>query len=117
MSRTISPSTRKRAPRAYSKFSGSFSSTFGETAEDWRYVELVTINPKEITPEEFDARLRELSEGRGFDDIVSLVPVAALIEHAADFLADGGWFNICAGVARGTMANLDVNSISKRRVR
>jgi L-sorbose 1-phosphate reductase len=82
-----------------------------------RGVELVTLNPKEMSPEEFDARLRELSEGRGFDDIVSLVPVAALIEHAADFLADAGWFNIFAGVARGTIANLDVNAIKHRRVR
>jgi D-arabinose 1-dehydrogenase-like Zn-dependent alcohol dehydrogenase len=82
-----------------------------------RGVELIILNPKELGAAEFDARLREISEGRGFDDIVSLVPVAALIEHAADFLADGGWFNIFAGVARGTMANLDVNAISRRRVR
>ena len=37
-----------------------------------RGVELITLNPKEIGPEAFDARLREISEGRGFDDIVSL---------------------------------------------
>lgn len=94
----------------------SVSDRFGPDAQA-RGVELVTLNPKQMTSEAFDAELRRLSEGRGFDDIVSLVPVPALIEHAADFLADGGWFNIFAGVARGTMANLDVNAIKARRVR
>ena len=57
------------------------------------------------------------TKDRGYDDILSMVPVAALIEHAADYLAKGGWFNIFAGVARGTMANLDVNRIIKDGVR
>jgi threonine dehydrogenase-like Zn-dependent dehydrogenase len=82
-----------------------------------RGIELITINPKEISAEAFHNELKRLSERRGFDDIVSLVPVAALIEQAADYLADGGWFNIFAGVARGTMASLDVNAIKLRRVR
>jgi threonine dehydrogenase-like Zn-dependent dehydrogenase len=80
-------------------------------------ITLVTLNPKEMTPEQFDQRLRELTGGRGFDDIVSLVPAAALIEHADAFLADGGWFNIFAGVARGTMADVDVDSVVHRGVR
>ncbi len=94
----------------------SVAGRFGASAKE-RGVELVTLNPKELTPEQFDSELRRLSDDRGFDDIVSLVPVAALIEHAAGFLADGGWFNIFAGVARGTMAKLDVNDIIHRGVR
>jgi threonine dehydrogenase-like Zn-dependent dehydrogenase len=94
----------------------SVSDRFGADAEA-RGVKLVTLNPKEMGQEAFDAKLKELSEGHGFDDIVSLVPVASLIEHAADYLADGAWFNIFAGVARGTMANLDVNAIIQRGVR
>jgi threonine dehydrogenase-like Zn-dependent dehydrogenase len=89
---------------------------FGGIAAE-RGIELVAINPKEMSPEEFNARLSQLSEERGFDDIISMVPVAALIEHAADYLAEGGWFNIFAGVARGTMAYLDVNTIIQRRGR
>lgn len=89
---------------------------FGGIAAE-RGIELVVINPKEITPEEFDARLHQLSEGRGFDDIISMVPVAALIEHAADFLAHGGWFNIFAGIARGVMASLDMNQVIHKRAR
>lgn len=88
---------------------------YQQTAER-RGIQLIALNPKEMSPAEFDQRLREVSGG-GFDDIVSLVPVPALIEHATGFLADGAWFNIFAGVARGTMASLNVNDIRKRRIR
>jgi threonine dehydrogenase-like Zn-dependent dehydrogenase len=88
----------------------SVADRFGADAKA-RGLDLVILNPKTMEPAAFDAELRRLTNGRGFDDIVSLVPVAALIEHADAFLADGGWFNIFAGVARGTMANLDVNAI------
>ena len=94
----------------------SVKDRFGKTAEE-RGIQLVTLNPKEMGTEAFNAELNRLSEGTGFTDILSMVPVAALIEHAADYLADGAWFNIFAGVARGTMANLDVNAIIQRRVR
>ena len=94
----------------------SVKDRFGKTAEE-RGIQLVTLNPKEMGPEAFNAELTRLSAGAGFTDILSMVPVAALIEHAADYLADGAWFNIFAGVARGTMANLDVNAIIQRRVR
>lgn len=82
-----------------------------------RGVELVTLNPKAMESDAFEGELRRLSEDRGFDDIVSLVPAPALIEHAADLLAEGGWFNIFAGVARGTVAPLDMNAIVQRGVR
>lgn len=95
---------------------GTLVERFSETAKR-RGVQLIAINPREMSPEAFDARLRELTGGRGFDDIVSLVPVPALIEHATGFLADGAWFNVFAGVARGTMAALDVNDIRRRGVR
>ena len=94
----------------------SVKDRFGKTAEE-RGIQLVTLNPKEMGAAAFDAELHRLSAGAGFTDILSMVPVAALIEHAADYLADGAWFNIFAGVARGTMANLDANAIVQRRVR
>ncbi len=89
---------------------------FGGMARDCG-IDLIAINPKTLSGEEFDSRLRSLTDGHGYSDIVSMVPVAALIEHAANFLAEGGWFNIFAGVARGTMAGLDVNQIIHRRAR
>jgi L-sorbose 1-phosphate reductase len=89
---------------------------FGKIAQE-RGIELSALNPNELGAEKFNAELHRLGDGRGYDDIVSMVPVASINEHAADFLAEGGWFNIFAGVARGTMANLDVNQIARNRVR
>jgi threonine dehydrogenase-like Zn-dependent dehydrogenase len=94
----------------------SLPDRLGAIAQE-RGVELITLNPKEMGEEAFNAEIARLGEGRGYDDILSMVPVAALIEHAADYLAPGAWFNIFAGVARGTMANLDVNAIIQKRVR
>ena len=82
-----------------------------------RGIELVTLNPQAMGEAAFHAELIRLNAGRGYDDVLSMVPVAAVIEHAADYLAPGGWFNIFAGVARGTMANLDVNAVVEKRVR
>jgi L-sorbose 1-phosphate reductase len=89
---------------------------FGGLAAE-RGIDLIAINPKTMQPDDFDAQLRRLTDDRGFSDIISMVPVAALIEHAAGFLAEGGWFNIFAGVARGTMASLDVNAIVRKGAR
>lgn len=88
---------------------------YASTAER-RGIKLIGINPNDLSPEAFNERLRELSGG-GFDDIVSLVPVPALIEHATGFLANGAWFNVFAGVARGTKASINANDIRERRVR
>jgi L-sorbose 1-phosphate reductase len=81
---------------------------FGAMAHE-RGIELITLNPQALAGISFDEELRRLADGRGYDDIVCMVPAAAVIEHASDFLAVGGWFNIFAGVARGTMARLDAN--------
>lgn len=56
-------------------------------------------------------------EGGGFDDIVVLAPIAALVEDAAGWLAPGGVMNIFAGVARGTTAALDLSDAYLRQTR
>lgn len=94
----------------------SVADRFGTMAAE-RGIQLITLNPNALGQEAFDAKLHELTQGRGYNDIVSMVPVASIIELAADYLANGGWFNIFAGVARGTMANLDVNQIVHKRAR
>jgi D-arabinose 1-dehydrogenase-like Zn-dependent alcohol dehydrogenase len=53
----------------------------------------------------------------GFDDVIVLAPVAALIADGATWLADGGVMNVFAGVARGTMATFDASDIYLRDVR
>ena len=45
----------------------------------------------------------------GFDDIIVLAPVPAVISDAATYLAPRGVMNIFAGVARGTKADLDLS--------
>jgi threonine dehydrogenase-like Zn-dependent dehydrogenase len=78
---------------------------------------LEVLNPKEFTPEAFARRLCELSSGCGFDDVVALVPVPALIEQAAAHCAYGGLLNIFAGVARGTQCTLKLEDIYLRNIR
>lgn len=94
----------------------SLADRFGSAAAA-RDIDLVLLNPREMGKDAFDAEIRRLSDGRGYDDIVSLVPVPALIEHASGHLADGAWFNVFAGVARGTMASIDVEAVRSRGVR
>lgn len=89
---------------------------YAPTAER-RGIRFVALNPKEMTPEEFRAKLLELTDGRGFTDIVNMVPVADVVADSAQLLADGGVYNIFAGVARGVKACLDVNAICGRGVR
>ncbi|MCC6444916.1 MAG: zinc-binding dehydrogenase [Armatimonadetes bacterium] len=70
----------------------------------------IGINSQELSPDAFKAKMLEITGGKGFDYIVVLAPVAALIEQAADFLAPDSIMNIFAGVPRGTMAKLDLSS-------
>ena len=50
-----------------------------------------------------------MTGGKGFDDIVVLAPVPALIAGAVPHLAEGGLMNIFAGVPRGTIATIDLS--------
>jgi threonine dehydrogenase-like Zn-dependent dehydrogenase len=53
----------------------------------------------------------------GFDDVIVLVPIPALISEAITHLSSQGVMNIFAGVARGTFAELDLNDILQRDMR
>ncbi|MGQ9540834.1 MAG: alcohol dehydrogenase catalytic domain-containing protein [Armatimonadota bacterium] len=89
---------------------------YAPTAER-RGIHFVALNPKEMSPEEFRAKLLELTDGRGFTDIVNMVPVADVVADSSQLLAEGGVYNIFAGVARGVKACLDANAICGRGVR
>ena len=87
--------------------------TFGAQARE-QGVELVTLNP--MNKETYAAGLARLtaagdSNGGGFDDIVVLAPVAAVIAEASTYLAPGGVMNVFAGVLRGTMAQIDLSQV------
>jgi threonine dehydrogenase-like Zn-dependent dehydrogenase len=53
----------------------------------------------------------------GFDDIMVMAPDADAIAEAADYITPGGVMNIFAGIARGTMASLDLSDIYLKDVR
>jgi len=78
---------------------------------------LIVLNPKDFTPEAFDAKLRELSGGQGFDDVIALVPVPMLIEQAAEHVGPNGLLNIFAGVVRGTKCALPLEQVYLRNAR
>jgi threonine dehydrogenase-like Zn-dependent dehydrogenase len=53
----------------------------------------------------------------GFDDIMVMAPDADAIAEAADYIAPRGVMNVFAGVARGTMASLDLSNVYLKDVR
>ncbi len=78
---------------------------------------LEVLNPKDFTAEEFERKLAEVSGDSGFDDVVALVPVPALVAQAAAHCAPDGQLNIFAGLARGTHCELKLDDIYLRNIR
>ena len=76
-------------------------------------MELASLNPTAMSPDEFDTRLKQIAP-EGFDDIIMMAAVPALITSSCRYLADDGMFNVFAGVARGTTAELDGSGIALR---
>jgi L-sorbose 1-phosphate reductase len=77
-------------------------------------IEFICLNP--MNKEAYQAAMARFKPA-GFDDVIVLAPVAALIADGATWLADGGVMNVFAGVARGTMATFDASDIYLRDVR
>ena len=77
-------------------------------------IEFICLNPmnKEANAEGM-ARFRD----GGFDDVIVLAPVPALIADGATWLAPEGVMNVFAGVGRGTMAPLDLGEAYLRQTR
>jgi D-arabinose 1-dehydrogenase-like Zn-dependent alcohol dehydrogenase len=81
-----------------------------------RSVSIRFENPKDLGGDDLEGFLGKEYPG-GFDDIVVLVPVAAIISQASAFLAPGGLLNIFAGVKVGTIADLPLDAVVSRRAR
>jgi threonine dehydrogenase-like Zn-dependent dehydrogenase len=79
-----------------------------------RGINFVCLNP--LNKEAYTAGMAPFKE-RGFDDIVVLAPIPAVISDAATYLAPHGVMNVFAGVARGTMAELDLSDVYLKDVR
>ena len=69
------------------------------------------LNPKQMPAEAYAAALRAAHGGRGFDDIVVIVASTPAIEAALPHLAPDGLLVVFGGLARGTMAALDLTNI------
>jgi hypothetical protein len=75
-------------------------------------IEWVCLNP--LNREVYEAGMARFrgqgtDDDTGFDDIIVLAPVPVVIADAAGYLATGGVMNVFAGVARGTMVDLDLS--------
>jgi L-sorbose 1-phosphate reductase len=78
--------------------------------------EITFKNPKDLPAEELDTFLQEKFPG-GFDDVVVLVPVSAIISQASHYLAPNGVLNIFAGVKLGTITDLPLAALVRDKVR
>ena len=77
-------------------------------------IEFICLNPMNK-----DAYAEGVARFRtsGFDDVIVLAPVPALIADGATWLAPEGVMNVFAGVGRGTMAPLDLGEAYLRQTR
>ncbi len=87
-----------------------------KTAKE-RGIDIRFVNPSSLPEGGLEAIISEMTGGAGFDDIVTLVPVPALVAQAAGHLADRGVINIFAGIARGVKAHLPLGDCFTRGVR
>jgi threonine dehydrogenase-like Zn-dependent dehydrogenase len=78
---------------------------FADQARE-RGIQFVCLNP--LNKADYDAQMASFQQ-TGFDNIVELAPVPAVIAEAGSHLAPQGVMNIFAGVARGTLAALDLS--------
>ncbi len=81
-----------------------------------RQVEFVLLDSRELGDGVYE-RVREETCGHGCDDIIVVIPNAAVVERAFEVLAPGGGMDIFAGVAVGTTATLDADLITEKGVR
>ncbi len=81
-----------------------------------RGIEIRFENPSKMAEADLDKLICEFTDGSGFDDVVTLVPVAGLIAQASRYLARYGVMNIFAGVPRGTKAMLPISDCFLRQV-
>ena len=87
--------------------------SFADEARE-KGIEWISVNPME--KDQYQETMRQF-EGTGFDDIIMLVPIPPVISDAAQWLSEQGVMNIFAGVARGTTAQLDLNTLAFKDAR
>ena len=78
-------------------------------------IQLTCMTETTLGRVEFDRRLRALTSGKGFDDIMVLAPDVETIRFAATHLAPGGVMNLFVGLSRGTTIPFDLNAVCDQR--
>jgi threonine dehydrogenase-like Zn-dependent dehydrogenase len=81
---------------------------------DAKGIRFVCLNP---TDKDASSAAMAGFREQGFDDIVVLAPVPPIISDSASYLSEEGVLNIFAGVARGTMTDLDLSDVYLKNVR
>jgi hypothetical protein len=84
---------------------GELCEAFADQAKA-KGIQFICLNPAKTA--EYESATAALRQS-GFDDIVVLAPVPAVIADASNYLAPNGVMNVFAGVARGTLAALDLS--------
>lgn len=73
-----------------------------------RGIKWLCVNPTQ--KEAYHKKMARFAR-EGFDDIIMLAPIPAVVSDAAKWLGKQGVMNIFAGVARGTFAPIDLNDV------
>ena len=92
---------------------GELQATFAQQAKD-KGIEFICLNP--LNKAEYEAGIAPFKKS-GFDNIVVMAPIPAVIADAATLLAPNGLMNVFAGVARGTMTSLDLSDTYLKNTR
>jgi len=79
-----------------------------KTEANSKGINFICLNP--MNKEQYQAEMEEFKT-QGFDDIIILAPIPAVIADAATYLAPKGVMNIFAGVPRGKTAGIDLASV------
>jgi D-arabinose 1-dehydrogenase-like Zn-dependent alcohol dehydrogenase len=77
-------------------------------------IRFICLNP--MQKEAYAKGMAEFTQD-GFDDIVVLAPVAPLIAETSHYMGQGAVMNIFAGVARGTVAEVDLSDAYLKQTR
>lgn len=80
-------------------------------------LEIRAVNPSRLGTKKFYRLVEDFAQGRGFDDVIVLAPVASLVEEAIPFMAEEGLLNIFAGFPVGTIANIDLTGVYEKNMR
>ena len=76
-------------------------------------IDFRTFAPSEFaSPQEMDAAVKALAP-KGYDDVVVLAPVTALVSNAMTFTADNAFVNVFAGLGIGSMSKIQLADLCR----